>query len=192
MNYKHSWSDYYKRTKNQRPSPLLISALQYVPHRNQAIDVGGGALRDTRYLLEQGFDVTVIDSEPQMLIESKNISSSKLNPICTTFSNFKFPVNTFDIASAMYSLPFNPPDSLPSVFADIKSSLVDKGIFCGQLFGIRDEWSRNRSMTFHTYDQVLQLLSDMEIISLHEEDKDGKTATGTPKHWHVFHFIARK
>ncbi|MDO8550913.1 MAG: hypothetical protein Q7S39_12285 [Ignavibacteria bacterium] len=47
-------------------------------------------------------------------------------------------------------------------------------------------------MTFHTKQQVENLLSDMEIIELTEEDKDGRTANGTPKHWHVFHVIARK
>jgi hypothetical protein len=34
--------------------------------------------------------------------------------------------------------------------------------------------------------------TNMEVILLDEEEKDDKTANGTPKHWHVFHFIAKK
>jgi tellurite methyltransferase len=47
-------------------------------------------------------------------------------------------------------------------------------------------------MTFHTKQQVEELLSNMEILELNEEDKDGKTANGALKHWHVFHVIARQ
>ena len=47
-------------------------------------------------------------------------------------------------------------------------------------------------MTFHTKEQMEKLFSDMEVILLDEEEKDDKTANGTPKHWHVFHFIAKK
>jgi hypothetical protein len=31
-----------------------------------------------------------------------------------------------------------------------------------------------------------------EIIEFIEEEKEGSTAAGTNKHWHVFHFIVRK
>jgi hypothetical protein len=29
-------------------------------------------------------------------------------------------------------------------------------------------------------------------LHLEEADQDGATSQGTPKHWHVFHVIARK
>jgi hypothetical protein len=65
-------------------------------------------------------------------------------------------------------------------------------VFCGQLFGTRDEWQATRPhMTFHTREQVEKLLSGMEALYFDEEEKDGTTANGTPKRWHVFHFIAR-
>jgi hypothetical protein len=29
-------------------------------------------------------------------------------------------------------------------------------------------------------------------LRIQEEDEDGQTASGTPKHWHVFHIIAQR
>ncbi len=187
-----NWPEYFQLTRNKPPSELLIKALEYVVGKNKAIDVGGGALKDTRYLLELGFDVTVIDKVDLMAKEAETIKSGKFRYFVTTFADFDFPKDKYDIASAIYSLPFNSPESFNAVFVRIKQSLVKKGIVCGQCFGVRDEWSANPKMTFHTKEQVDKLLSDMEVILLDEEEKDGKTTNGTPKHWHVFDFIARK
>ena len=189
---KKNWEEYYEITKNKPTSMLLIKALGYIANKSKAIDIGGGALKDTRYLLEQGFDVTVVDKADLMEKEAEVIKSSKLHYFVSSFADFDFPKNEYNIASAMYALPFNPPESFDTVFAKIKQSIVKGGIFCGQCFGVRDEWSTNHKMTFHTKEQVENLLSDMEVILLDEEEKDDKTANGTPKHWHIFHFIAKK
>lgn len=189
---KKDWQEYYEITKNKPPTKLLIKALDYVANKGRAIDIGGGALKDTRFLLEQGFDVTVVDKSDLMAKEAEAVKSDKLHYFISSFADFNFPKSEYDIASAMYSLPFNPPESFETVFKNIKDSLVKGGVFCGQCFGVKDEWSANQKMTFHTKEQVENLLSDMEVILLDEEEKDDKTANGTPKHWHVFHFIAKK
>lgn len=192
MPQKTDWSEYYKNTKNSPPSPVLIKALGYVKQHNKAIDIGGGALKDSRYLLEHGFDVTVIDEEKLMGELAIEIKSDKFRPVISSFADFDFPQDTYDIASAMYALPFTSPHTFEVVFQNIKQSVVKGGIFCGQLFGVRDEWSKNADMTFHTKDQVTKLFSDMEVILLEEVEKDGRTADGQPKHWHVFNFIAKR
>lgn len=188
---KKDWTEFFQITKNRPPSLLLVRALQFVTHRSRAIDIGGGALKDTRYLLERGFDVAVVDESDLMEKEAEAIVSDKLHYFVSSFADFYFPKNEYDIASAMYALPFNPPESFNAVFAKIKQSLVNGGVFCGQCFGVHDEWSSDKKMTFHNKVQVEKLLSDMDVIALDEEEKDDKTALGTPKHWHVFHFIAK-
>jgi hypothetical protein len=47
-------------------------------------------------------------------------------------------------------------------------------------------------MSFHTRPEAEALLSDLEIIEFTEEDADGHVADGSPKHWHVFHILARR
>ena len=52
---------FYKRTKDKSPSFLLVHALKHCVQRNDALDLGCGAGRDTRFLLQQGFRVTAVD-----------------------------------------------------------------------------------------------------------------------------------
>ena len=62
MNTETKWQQYYEQTKERPPSVLLVEAFAYIGER--ALDLGAGALKDTRYLLAQDFKhVTVIDSE---------------------------------------------------------------------------------------------------------------------------------
>ena len=189
---KKDWKEYYQITKSRPPSPLLVEALKHVEKRGRVIDIGGGALKDTRYLLSLGFDVTVIDQEPMMAIEAEALQCDRLHAFVTSFERFDFPKNTYDIASAMYALPFSRSEIFSSVFDRIKASLVSGGIFCGQLFGDRDEWRADPTMTFHARKQAEDLLADMDVLAFDETEHDGKTATGIPKHWHVFNFIARR
>lgn len=189
---KKSWSEYYEITKNRPPSKLLVRALEYVKEKHKAIDIGGGALKDTRYLLEQGFEVMVIDKDQLMAEAAKSIASDKLHYAISSFDTYDFPKNTFDIANASYALPFNPPETFNDTIERIKKSLVQEGIFCGQLFGVKDGWTNRKEMTFHTKEQAEVLFSDMEIISFEEEERDGTTANGTAKYWHVLNIVARK
>ena len=46
-------------------------------------------------------------------------------------------------------------------------------------------------MTFHTEDAARALFDGFEVESFVEEDEDGESFDG-PKHWHVFHVIARR
>ena len=45
-------------------------------------------------------------------------------------------------------------------------------------------------MTFHSADEIDELLKDFEVAQVVEEERDGSSYSG-PKHWHVYHVIAR-
>jgi hypothetical protein len=47
-------------------------------------------------------------------------------------------------------------------------------------------------MTFLERAQALALLDGLAIEMFEEEESDGVTPRGTPKHWHIFHIVARK
>ncbi|WP_372592992.1 hypothetical protein [Actinotalea sp.] len=49
----------------------------------------------------------------------------------------------------------------------------------------------DEGMTFRTADQARALLEGLEVLHREEEDAPGTSCTG-PKHWHVFHVIARR
>ena len=63
----------------------------------------------------------------------------------------------------------------------------------GQLFGKNDDWNTKESLlVFHDKSEVLRLFKNFQILEFVEEEKEGMTAAGIPKFWHVFHVIARK
>lgn len=193
MDNKHDWEKYGERTKDSPPRPLLVEALAFVRPAGKALDIGGGTLNDARYLLEQGFDVSVIDEKKEVVEKAAaKIQSEKFRYTISTFADFDFPRESYDLASAMFSLPFNPPETFEVVFQKIKDSLVKGGIFSGNMCGPKDEWCPNPKMTFRTKEEIKILLADMEIIFVKEKEVDWPLADGTPKHWHLINFIAKK
>jgi hypothetical protein len=59
------------------------------------------------------------------------------------------------------------------------------------IFGVRDTWATEPSMTFVDRDEVGRLIDGLELVDLREEDADGPAFSG-PKHWHPFDVIARR
>lgn len=184
-------SQYLEKTKNLPPSPLLAKAISLVQGRFSALDLGSGGGKDTKFLLDQGFQVTAVDKDPQVTkILSGQHSHPKLTFENVTFDKFNF--GKYDLINAHFSLPFNPRVSFSEVWRKTKESLNPGGVFVGQFFGPTDSWNTSSSdMNFHTRAQVRNLLIGLEIVQLSEENFDGTTTLGTPKHWHVFHVIAR-
>ncbi len=167
--------------------------MEYIKVKKTAIDIGGGGtLKDTKFLLSQGFKTTLIDKDKAVSVAVQNFNSEKLQYYLTDFADFNFPQNEYNIAAAIYSLPFVEPNQFANVFTRVKNSLVKDGIFCGQFFGNRDGWHRNAKLTFVTKEQAKSMLEEMDTILFDEKEFDGKTADGSAKHWHVFDIIARK
>jgi hypothetical protein len=96
-----------------------------------------------------------------------------------------------DLVYAGLSLPFCDPREFDEVWRQITSAIRPDGLFVGHIFGPHDSWAGTPDMTFHTQAEVEALLADFEIEGLREQDEDGEAVSG-PKHWHVFHVIARK
>jgi SAM-dependent methyltransferase len=190
---KNTWKDYFERTKEAPPRPLLVRAVSYVEDKNQALDLGSGALNDSVYLIDQNFEhVTAVDKIPVAKEIGDRLPPEKFTYVISSFEDYQFPADSFDLINAQFSLPFTTPESFEEIFGKIYDSLKNKGIFSGQLFGDRDEWKQDAKMNFHTKADVEKLLSKYTLIDLTEEEKNKITAAGAMKHWHVFHFIVQK
>jgi SAM-dependent methyltransferase len=191
MTIKPDWDAFYGHTKDSQPWPLMIRAAALAPAPLRALDLGAGAGRDTRYLLEHGYSVTAVDAEPGSMALLAALPQDRLRIVQSTFQDFTFA--TYDLINAEFSLPFTPPEHFADVFARLKSALAPGGIFAGQFFGIHDEFNdTGRPMTFLARAEAEAYLDDLETLEFTEEDEDGHKADGTPKHWHVFHILARK
>lgn len=183
---------YAELSKEFKPNKLVEMAVSHIKQPGKALDIGAGALRDTRYLLEQGFEVTAVDKDETTQEVSKELNNEKLSAITTNLTEWEFPQEVFDLVIAINVLPFIGKDSFSDVFDNVKKSLKPGGVLCFTLFGNKDDWVTNENMSFFDKEEVEQLISDMKIISFGEEEKDGKTIRGDSKHWHIFRIIAQK
>jgi hypothetical protein len=62
---ENPWTRYSERTKDKPPRELLVQAVTYVQHKGHALDLGPGALNESKYLLEQGFQsVVAVNRDP--------------------------------------------------------------------------------------------------------------------------------
>lgn len=186
-----AWNDFYTNTKNRPPWPRLIRAVELLKRGGEALDLGCGAGRDTRYLLESGFRVTAVDQEAASLELLADLPPDRLDRVQSSFEDFQF--GYYDLINAHFALPFIDREHFPFVFARLKAALKSGAIFVGQFFGVNDSWNTPEThMTFFTRQQALAYLDGLELLEFEEEDQDGTTAVGKPKHWHVYHIIARE
>ncbi|GHO82342.1 class I SAM-dependent methyltransferase [Dictyobacter formicarum] len=185
------WTDFYAITKNRLPWPRLVRAVELQKSRGEVLDLGCGAGRDTRYLIEHRFCVTAVDQEAASLELLSDLPTDRLHRVQCSFEMFQF--GRYDLINAHFSLPFIDREHFPLVFDRLKAALKPGSIFVGQFFGINDTWNiPDTHMTFLTRQQALVYLEGLELLEFEEEEEGGTTADGASKHWHVYHSIARK
>lgn len=192
------WSRFYHANVGRAPRPLFVEALalaapQPADALRQAVDLGCGDGTETLALLQHGWQVLAIDQQPQALALVAHAVPPELTHLlqtrCAPFEELE--LSATDFVYAGYSLPFCAPHQFEALWRTIGAALRPGGLLAGQLFGVHDTWATNSAMTFHTRDDVQVLLDGFHVLALREEEEDGHSTLG-PKHWHVFHVIARK
>ena len=191
------WRDYYERTAGQPPRHTLLAALERfgtTTRGQSALDLGCGHGRDTIELLRRGWRVLAIDAEPAAIARLQARPDlppdAMLETRCARFEDATWPM--VDLVNASFALPLCPPKRFAEVWTRIGRALAAGGRFAGQLFGVRDEWRGEPGLTHHTRGDVEHLLTSFVIEMLAEEESDTVTPYGKPKHWHLFHIVARK
>lgn len=196
---KNNWERYYEMTRARPPREILKRAVALVKERRVAIDMGAGALSDTLFLHQSGFEkVIALDAEEavarraRFLREAYHIEERQFESVVSRMEDFHFPISHYSLVSAQFSLPFVRPDFFQSVWHSISDSLLNGGIVVGQLFGNRDEWHTNPDLTFHTREEAKRLYEGYIIHEFEEYERMGSTALGKEKHWHYFELILEK
>lgn len=185
------WRRFIADTIGQPPWPELVRAADLFDVPGEALDVGAGAGRDTAYLLGRGWRVTALDSSPSAAEALQRLAHRNLRVVVTAAQDF-VPAD-YDLVNAQFSLPFIPPDRFAATVDRFRDSVRSGGVMAATFFGKHDEWNvPGNSLNFSTKEEVERLFSGLELIELTEVERDGNTADGAPKHWHVFHLTARR
>ncbi len=197
------WSRYYDAAKDGAPRETLLLALDLFESEGVAaraerlaVDLGCGEGRDTIELLRRGWRVLAIDAEREAIerlrarADLDSIAAARLETRMISFEEADW--LPADLVNSSFALPFCPPDHFPALWKRIASSLRRGGRFSGHLFGDRDGWAQDPALSCHRRVEVEDMLQAFELERFDEIEEDGKTAVGEPKHWHLFHIVAKK
>ena len=191
------WVEFYDATADRPPRRTLVDALARFGEATAprlAVDLGCGEGRDAIELLRRGWTVLAIDAEPdaieRLMLRPDLPSGSRLEARCERFEDAAWPAA--DLVNSSFALPLCPPERFPSLWSGLVASLKSGGRFAGQLYGNRDEWVGRPGMTHLSRAEVDRMLASLAVELLDEEETDSVTPRGKPKHWHIFHIVARK
>jgi trans-aconitate methyltransferase len=192
--YDPDWDGYFAARADRPPRPLLVEAVDLFDRPATALDLGAGGGIDTRYLLDRGWRVVAIDSSVDAVRRLEELTPDADGRLRVRRADFAsdLGLEPVDLVHAGFSLPFCRPDRFAALWRQVEAALPSRGILAGQLFGDRDSWAADYDdMTFHTALDVDRLLHGWEVLRLDVHEHDGDSYVG-PKHWHVFHLLARR
>ncbi len=163
----------------------------HLPAGGVAVDLGCGVGTATLFLVERGFEVFAVDREARAIeiLRSRLPEGAPVHPIVSEMMDWEIP--DCQVVVAGFSLFFLSPEQLPVYWPRVVDALTPGGLFAGQFLGPHDEWADKGHALVD--DAVLRtMLAAFDLIHFDEVDREGQTAVGNAKHWHVFHVVARK
>jgi len=187
-----TWSDYYRENEGREPRARLLQVLGSFEHPGEAVDLGCGAGIDTLAMLERGWRVFATDAEDEAIQRTRDRVPPELEPrlrtLLTPMEEVDLP--TVDLVCASFSLFFCDPARFGDVWSRIGRAVVPGGRFAGELLGDRDTWAPDEDKSSFSEAQARALFEGWTLERFEEEENDGDACDG-PKHWHVFHAVAK-
>lgn len=169
---------YYDNTESEKPRnnvQYLIEEVKCNP--GKAIELGCGAGNDTVYLIKNNWNVLAIDRESLEERIAKRLNDEELEKFRFQRQDFEsLELEKSNLIVSNYCLPFCNKDKFEELWNKIKKSVINKGYFVGNFFGMNDSWNRVKpEMVFLSREQVMELFKDFEIIIFKETEKDSLT-----------------
>lgn len=186
--------NYYEITKYAKPHMNVEKFIDLKIEPQKAIDLGCGAGRDTVYLLKNNWQVTAIDKEDTSGIIKEQLDKEQLKNFKFIKANFsKIMIEETNLIVANFSLSFCEKEYFQEFWSNLTKAIIKDGYFVGNFFGKNDTWANDKKdMVFFDKDEVIELFKNFKIIEIKEIEKEGKTANGNLKYWHIFDVIAKK
>ena len=196
-----TWQEYYGKTGTRPPRETLLFALARFEAEPPAagprfaLDLGCGTGRDTIELLRRLWRVLAIDAEDKA-IEGLRArpdlpQDARLETLVARFEDATLPDGEADLVTSGFALPLVPPAAFPDLWDGIIAALRPGGRIACQLYGNRDSWVGDPTVTFFSRGGIDALLNPLDVEHFREEEDDSTTPRGESKHWHIFHIVAR-
>lgn len=195
------WARYYEVTVDRPAWGTVRSAIERfavedtgASRERFAVDLGCGAGRDARALLQAGWTVLAVDREAAAIASLEAATPPEQRAALQTqvadLATFEVPA--CDLVNANLVLPFLAPDAYWATWHRILVALPVGGRLSAMLFGDRDQDAGDPTMTHPAPNVVLATLGDFDVEHWVDNEDDGVTALGEPHHFHMLELVARR
>lgn len=170
--YENSSNKYFKETVNNLMDSTLEKFIQFLPENGRILDLGCGSGRDSKYLMNRGFQVVAIDYSANIAeLASKHIGKDVIN---IKMENINYQ-NEFDGIWACASLLHFTPRQLEVVLNKIINTLQSGGILFtsfkeGKSISLDEKGRYYNNHTINSLTNLLKSIPNNEIIEIWREE----------------------
>lgn len=186
-----NWDAYFGAMRTMRLHPLYEELAKHLPESGHALELGCGAGQGAEFFLDRGWTVTALDIDSRAIAATQERLAGRAGAeiLSADITTAEFPAA--DAITAGFVLFLLEGDALANVWSRIRAALRPGGLLLVQFLGPNDDWA-SRGCVAHSGEEIDQLLQGYEVLHHETVERDGKTAWGESKHWHVHHVIARR
>ena len=165
--YNNHADEFYKSTVDVEFSAMQKHFLTKLKKGSHILDFGCGSGRDTKYFMEQGYDVEAIDGSEELCRLASEYTGIKVKNM---FFQELAEVDKYDGIWACSSILHLPVDELADVMRKMAVALKEHGIIytsfkCGTFAGERN----GRFFTDMTEETFAKFLSEIEDLKIEEQ-----------------------
>jgi SAM-dependent methyltransferase len=162
--YNQNSEDYFNSTKGFDMSYLYNLFLPHIPKGGKILDAGCGSGRDTKYFLEQQYDVTAIDGSANLAALASAYTGQNVRTLKFQDINYD---HQFDGIWASASLLHVPKSDIQDVLKKIYRALKKDGIlYTSFRYGEEESFEENRYFNDQTEESLKDLLLSMGPIEI--------------------------
>lgn len=184
------WDAYFGAMRTMRLHPFYEELAKHLPERGHALELGCGAGQGAEFFADRGWTVTAYDIDPRAIEATGDRLAGRpgVEVIDADITTVNFP--RADAITAGFVLFLLDAEGFARVWAQVREALRPGGLLLAQFLGPNDDWAV-RGCLAHSTSDIDELLKGYEVLHREEVERDGKTAWGESKHWHVHHVIAQ-
>jgi hypothetical protein len=171
-------------TAEMGPNPFLSRLEPFLPKPADAVEWGAGRGRASRRLAGLGWRVWAVERDPAMI--SDLLGDARIRTVPMDLRSWTPPPHRLSLF--LFSLFYLPAEDQAAAVRKAALRVEPGGILAGQLLLERDDWARSGEM----HAAGPEILPSWPVRLIWDEaEREGRTAWGEPKRWHILHFALR-